>query len=200
MKKIYFENFSQRKRVNFVNSLSGFKSANLVGTKSGEGITNLAMMSSAVHIGADPALIALVIRPDTVRRDTLENIRETKYATMNHVSVQFFQKGHQTSARYPGQVSEFDATGLKELYLDDFYAPFVEQSKLKYSLKLQEEKKIEINETNLLILEIMSVYLEEQYILEEGQVDLEAMETVTVSSLNSYHRTDLLERLPYAKA
>ena len=42
-----------RYRVFFVNSLSGFKSANLIGTASPDGIHNLCMVSSVVHIGSN---------------------------------------------------------------------------------------------------------------------------------------------------
>ena len=52
-----------RRRGAFVNSLSGFKSANLVGTANAQCHTNVATMSSALHLGSNPPLLALVIRP-----------------------------------------------------------------------------------------------------------------------------------------
>ena len=45
-----------RRRAAFMNSVSGFKSANLVGTVNAKGQTNLAIMSSAVHLGSSPPL------------------------------------------------------------------------------------------------------------------------------------------------
>ena len=45
---------TSRQRATLVNSLSGFKSANLVGTADAAGSTNLAIMSSAVHLGSHP--------------------------------------------------------------------------------------------------------------------------------------------------
>lgn len=45
-----------RHRVAFANSLSGFKSANLDGTANEQVRTNLAIMSSAVHLGSSPLL------------------------------------------------------------------------------------------------------------------------------------------------
>jgi hypothetical protein len=41
-------------RVKLINSLSGFKSANLIGTINKKGITNLALFSSVIHVGANP--------------------------------------------------------------------------------------------------------------------------------------------------
>ena len=44
-------------RINLINSCSGYKSANLIGTKSVDGITNVAIFSSVTHIGSNPALL-----------------------------------------------------------------------------------------------------------------------------------------------
>ena len=41
----------------FINSLSGFKSANLVGTSDATQNSNLAIVSSVVHLGANPPLL-----------------------------------------------------------------------------------------------------------------------------------------------
>ena len=42
-------NMDNRHRVNFINSLSGYKSANLIGTSSRKNEDNLAIVSSVVH-------------------------------------------------------------------------------------------------------------------------------------------------------
>lgn len=48
-------NLEDRKRVSLINSLSGFKSLNLIGTiNNNQGQTNLAIFNSVVHIGANP--------------------------------------------------------------------------------------------------------------------------------------------------
>ena len=65
------------KRLRLMNSITGIKSANLIGTISESGNTNVAIFSSVVHLGSDPALIGFVMRPDNnVKRDTLNNILE----------------------------------------------------------------------------------------------------------------------------
>lgn len=90
----------KRYRATFVNSLSGFKSANLLGTSDTNQQTNLCIVSSVFHLGANPALMGVIIRPDTVPRDTLENIRATGFYTLNHVQKEMIVAAHQTSARY----------------------------------------------------------------------------------------------------
>lgn len=59
-----------RDRARFINSLSGFKSANLIATQDKQGKTNVAMFSSVVHLGASPALVGFVMRPDNNDRHT----------------------------------------------------------------------------------------------------------------------------------
>ena len=57
-------------RINLINSCTGYKSANLIGTKSSKGILNVAVFSSITHMGSNPPLLGFVIRPITVNRDT----------------------------------------------------------------------------------------------------------------------------------
>lgn len=194
-----FNEFETRKRAKFINSLSGFKSANLIGTISQDGKTNLSIVSSVFHLGASPALLGMIIRPDISPRHTLDNIRSEKYFTLNHVNKEIYERAHQTSARYPREISEFDACGLSQEYLESFPAPFVKESSVKLSMKLVREVPIIENGTHMLISSIESVWIPESSMNEEGHIDIESINTICVSGLDSYHETKLLRRLPYAK-
>ena len=92
------DGLAQRYRANLVNSLSGFKSATLVGTTNGVA-NNLAIVSSIVHVGANPPLIGMIMRPHTVVRDTLSNIKQQGFYSLNHVSIDWVDKAHQTFRR-----------------------------------------------------------------------------------------------------
>ena len=70
------QEFEHLYKINLVNSLSGYKSANLIGTLSKEGKENLAVFSSVVHLGSSPPILGFILRPTTVPRDTYKNIRE----------------------------------------------------------------------------------------------------------------------------
>jgi flavin reductase (DIM6/NTAB) family NADH-FMN oxidoreductase RutF len=182
-----------------VNSLSGFKSANLIGTISKTGQTNLAIISSVVHLGASPALVGFIMRPNSAERHTLEYIQETKHYTINQVSDSFWRAAHQTSARYAKNECEFVKTGLKKMFIDSVDAPFVSESRLKYSLALQEIIPIPLNNTLLVIGEITNILCDDTIIGEDGYIDIELLGTVTISGLDSYHTTQRLSRLDYAK-
>lgn len=187
-----------RHRVHFINSLSGYKSANLVGTADANGTTNLAIISSVVHLGADPALVAFVNRPHTAERNTLDNIYSSGCYTLNHVAKDFFEEAHHTSARYPAGVSEFNQTGLTEHY-GSLKAPYVAQSPIKLGLEFREKIDIKLNGTVLIIGEIIEVILDDSLIATDGKIDLATSQTVAVSGLDEYHLAHSLGRLAYAK-
>lgn len=186
-------------RVNFINSLSGFKSSNLVGTADKDGNTNLAVFSSAVHLGADPALIGLVSRPRSVERHSVENMLETGVYTINHVHRKILAQAHQTSARYDRGISEFHAVGLTPEFRHAFAAPFVMEARLSIAMKLLECKHIEINDTEFIIGEIQEVLMREDVVQTDGYVDIEQLGTVAATGLDSYHLTERIGRLSYAK-
>lgn len=186
-------------RAKFINSLSGFKSANLISTQSVDGDTNLAIFSSVVHLGASPALVGFVMRPDNGDRHTLNNIVSSKQYTINQISKEFYQAAHQTSARYLAQQSEFELSGLTEEYIDNVTAPFVKESRLKYALTLEDILPIAANNTQLVIGKITHILCENAVIQQDGYIDIETLETVSISGLDSYHSNSRLSRLSYAK-
>ena len=201
MKKMYslddILHLDKRFRTQLINSLSGFKSANLIGTAAENGRTNLAIFSSVVHVGANPPLVGMISRPHSVPRHTLENILETGYYTINQVHQSIVEKAHQTSARYDG--SEFEAVQLTPEYIDDFSAPYVKESIIKMGLQLEEVVDIKLNGTKFIIGKIIQLIVPDSFINEDGKINIEQAKTVAVSGLDTYHTTQELVRLPYAK-
>ncbi|GHG06362.1 flavin reductase family protein [Thalassotalea marina] len=193
------DSFEQRYRAKLVNSLSGFKSANLIGTKCKAGIENLSIVSSVFHLGANPPLVGMINRPDTVRRDTLSNIKANQEFSINHVNAKIWQQAHQCSARYDKTISEFEAVGLKPQYINNFNCPFVHESEVKYGVSLIEIVDIKHNGTTMIVGEIQDIFVNEKALLDDGFIDIELLETIAVSSLDSYHLTTKLGRLAYAK-
>lgn len=197
--KTDLEQFDDRFRALFINSLSGFKSANLVGTCDPNKQSNLCIVSSVVHLGSKPPLLSMIIRPHSVPRDTLENILATGVYTLNHVHTGICDKSHQTSARYERLASEFAAVGLQEEWKPGFPAPFVAESRIKLGMELREHHHLAINGTEMLIGEIVFVEVPDECIADDGYVAVDQAETVAISSLDTYHQTNLLAHLSYAK-
>ncbi len=186
-------------RGNFINSLSGFKSASLIGTINPQAIPNLAIFSNIVHIGADPALIGFINRPRESAPHTLSNIESTGVYTINHIHHSFIEKAHQTSAKYLEAESEFEKVGLTPQWQENMKAPFVLESKIKYALELAEIIPIPNNNTFLVIGTITQVLVHEDIIGTDGFLSIEKAGTVASLGLDGYYRTDLLARFAYAK-
>ncbi|MCC5854344.1 MAG: flavin reductase family protein [Idiomarina sp.] len=192
-------NLPSRYRARLVNSLSGFKSANLIGTANSRHEPNVAIVSSVVHLGASPPLLGMVMRPATVRRDTLNNIRETQVWTVNAVTDKIFTQAHQTAASYPADTSEFSAVGLTPHWTDEFAAPAVAESPLSMGLKLVDILPIRHNGTEFVIGEIDWLHIRGDALLPDGYLDIEALGLVAVSGLDGYHQTQKHARLSYAE-
>ena len=99
-------------RIRLINAASGIKPANLIGTIDNQGNTNLAIFSSVTHIGSNPPLLGLIMRPiGEIPRHTYSNINENGYYTINHIHPGFTDKAHYTSAIFKKEISEFDRCG-----------------------------------------------------------------------------------------
>jgi flavin reductase (DIM6/NTAB) family NADH-FMN oxidoreductase RutF len=192
-------NMEKQERVHFANSLGGFKSVGLIGTQNNKNQTNLAIVDSILHIGSNPPLFGMVFRPGVVARHTLENILETGFYTINHINEKIHKQAHQTSAKYDRDCSEFDVTGLTPEYKNNFFAPFVKESKVQLAMEFKEKITLSINNTVLIIGEVKDVYFPKDCLQKDGFLDIEKAESITCSGLDSYHNTTQVSRLSYAK-
>ncbi len=187
-------------RANFINSLTGFKSVSLIGTINAQGIPNLGMFSSIVHIGSDPALIGFINRPVAAAPHTLANIKANGLYTVNHIHPSFIDKAHQTSAKYPDEVNEFTEVGLTEDYIDGIHVPFVKESPIKYLLSLKEIVPITLNATFLVIGQLEQVLMDPALQpTSDGFLHLDQAGSICSNGLDAYYNTELIDRYDYAK-
>jgi flavin reductase (DIM6/NTAB) family NADH-FMN oxidoreductase RutF len=197
--KSEIEQLEQRYRTAFINSLAGFRQAVLIGTKAVDEKTNLAIFNSLIHLGAQPALFGLMSRPDSVQRDTLQNIMETKAYTLNFIQAPQYKKAHQTSARYAKGVSEFEQVGFTPVYHSGFRPPFVEEAVVKIAMKFEESIPITINGTILIIGSILHIDLDDRMVGDDGFIDLSSSDVLISQGLDAYFSSTEIGRLPYAK-
>jgi flavin reductase (DIM6/NTAB) family NADH-FMN oxidoreductase RutF len=193
------QQMEKRYRATLINSLPGFKCLQLVGTISENGHSNLGIFNSIFHLGASPALLGMIFRPESEDHDTLQNIKRNGVYTFNNVNESFYQKAHQTSARYASGCSEFVECGLTEYFIPEFEAPFVAESSIKIAMQLKEIIPITANNTTMLIGEIAHILLNENLIETDGNVNHQKAQTITVSGLDSYFNVNAIGRLTYAK-
>ena len=193
------QNFDKIYRLNLINSITGYKSANLIATQSARGDSNLAVFSSITHLGSDPALLGFILRPTTVPRHTYSNLKETGWFTVNHISADVIEDAHHTSAKYPTEVSEFDQTQLEVEYKEDQSCPFVKNAPVQILCSYLNEYPIAENGTILIVGKMNTIYVESQMVQEDGWVQLDKGKVVSINGLDGYALPQLLDRFEYAR-
>jgi len=180
------ETFDHLYRINLINSCSGYKSANLLGTKSSDGIENVAVFSSVTHIGSNPPMLGFFCRPTTVSRNTYDNLKNTGFYTINHIHEAILEDAHHTSAKYDSSISEFDKTQLISEYKKEFHAPFVKDAPLQLAMEFVEEYHIKANDTILVIGQIIGLHVEDEYIQGDGFINLSKANVAAINGLDGY--------------
>ena len=187
------------KKINLINSCSGYKSANLIGTISKDGITNVAVFSSITHLGSNPPTLGFILRPTTVPRDTYKNILESGVFTINHIFEDIIEDAHHTSAKYEEAISEFDITSLEDEYYNDCIAPFVKGSPVQMEMKFIEEYHIKSNNVIHIIAEIKNLYVKDDILNEDGFLDLAKGKVAAINGLDAYAIANNNTRFSYQR-
>jgi flavin reductase (DIM6/NTAB) family NADH-FMN oxidoreductase RutF len=187
-------------RLRMINAITGIKPANLIGTQDDAGHHNLAVFSSVVHLGSDPALIGFILRPyGEVPRHTWQNIQATGHYTINHIPESYTQQSHYTSAKFPVEISEFERCGFSPEFVSGINAPFVRESSLKMGLSFLSATEIPLNGTTLVIGKIIHLTIPDEFIDPAGELDLQMAQSTGISGLNTYYRLEKIGQYPYAR-
>lgn len=186
-------------RINLINSCSGFKSANLLGTISEDGITNVAVFSSVTHLGSNPPTLGFILRPTTVPRNTHKNLKDLGYFTINHIWEDIFEDAHHTSAKYPDNISEFDMTNLEPEFKGEFKAPFVKNAPVQMSMKFVEEIYVPSNNVMLVVAQIQELYVKDELLEKDGLINLSKGNVATINGLDTYAIPKFKKQLSYQR-
>jgi flavin reductase (DIM6/NTAB) family NADH-FMN oxidoreductase RutF len=186
-------------RINLINSCSGFKSANLLGSISINGNPNVAIFSSVTHLGSSPPTLGFILRPTTVPRDTYKNIKEFGVFTINHIWEDVIEDAHHTSAKYPEGISEFNMTNLESEFKGKFEAPFVKNAPVQMSMKFIEEIYVPSNDVMLIVAQIQELYVQDKLLQEDGLINLSKGNIVTINGLDTYGVPKFKKQLSYQR-
>ena len=186
-------------RINLINSITGYKSANLLGTISKKGVENVAIFSSVTHLGSNPALLSFFVRPNVVPRNTYKNIKEKKIFTVNHISKDKIGDAHHTSAKYDEDISEFDKTSFQSEYKNNWKAPFVKDSAVQLGCKYLNEYYLKENGCSMIVASIEIIFIKEGLLQNDGWVELSKGDVVTVNGLDAYALPKTINRFKYAR-
>lgn len=188
------------KRLTLINAITGIKPANVIGTISPQGICNLAIFSSVVHLGSNLALLGFILRPvgEDTPGHTYRNLLATKQYTINQINSNFIENAHYTSAKFETNVSEFEQCRLTPEFIDKFTAPFVQESSMKIGMRFIEEIPIKINNTRMIIGEVEHLIFKDKAVDENGLLNLEELDAIGISGLDTYYSLKKIKSLSYA--
>ncbi len=192
-------NLNKIYRINLINSCSGFKSANLLGTISEEGITNVAVFSSVTHLGSSPPTLGFILRPTTVPRNTHKNLKDLGHFTINHIWEAIIEDAHHTSAKYADEISEFDMTNLEPEFKGAHKAPFVKDVPVQMSMKFIEEIYVPSNDVMLIVAQIEELYVKDELLENDGLINLSKGNVATINGLDTYAIPKFKKQLSYQK-
>ncbi len=193
------EHLPSRQRANLINTISGYKSANLIATRSSQGATNLAIFNSVIHLGSNPSLLGFVLRPLTVQRHTYENLKATSYYTINAITQDMYREAHHTSAKYAENESEFSMTSFTESYKDGFEVPYVQQSPIQIGCRYVNEYEIKENGCLLLVGKVEHIYVAPGLLHDDHWAQLDRAKIMSVTGIDGYALPQLEDRLAYAR-
>ena len=193
------EGLSKIYRLNLINSVTGYKSAHLIGSISPSGDENLAVFSSIIHLGSNPALIGFILRPKTVPRNSHANMKSTGVFTLNAISSNQIEDAHHTSAKYPDNISEFDQTNLEPEIKEGWKAPYVKGAQIQIGCSYVNEYLIKENDTILVIGNREHLFIEEQLLGKDGWIQLDKGDIVSINGLDGYAIPTLIKRFEYAR-
>tara|TARA_B100001142_G_scaffold242930_1_gene242061 strand:+ start:3046 stop:3690 length:645 start_codon:yes stop_codon:yes gene_type:complete len=200
LNKIEICKLNKIKRINLINSVTGIKPVLLVGTKCRVGITNLGIFSSMVHISSKPPLIGFFVRCNKhIIRNTFDNIINQKVYTLNHIHSSNVKEAHYTSIKFDKDISEFEKCNFTEHYIEDFSAPFVKESEIRFGMRLKEIVDLKSSRSKLLVGEVENIFIKDSFLEEDFTLNLADSNSVSISGLNHYYTNKKLVTLPYAR-
>ena len=187
-------------RGNLINSVTGYKGANLLATRSKEGVDNVAIFSSVTHLGSNPALFSFIQRPlGHGVGHTYENLKETGHITLNHINSALVDRAHQSSAKYDSSISEFEQLGIEKLHRESINTPFVKDAPIQIAAQYESEYYIKENKCIMVLCRITDIFIKEGIQLEDGWLNLEKAGSIAINGLDGYATGTIQKRLSYAK-
>lgn len=113
-----WSNWDDRYRAQFFNSLYGGRLLALLGTEK-DGKVNLCPVSQIVHVGASPPSLGILLRPESDRHQTRQNLSTGCPISLHWMPSDELLNAHQCSAAYPPEQSEADVVGWTYLPLPE---------------------------------------------------------------------------------
>ncbi len=147
-----------------------------IGTKSKDGVNNLAPYSFFNAISDSPKLVMF---SSTGRKDSQTNIEETGVFTCSLAGYDLLQQMNMSSAAASADIDEFTLAGLTAVPGELVDAPYVGEAFAVLECKLVEVKPLkgldgEASESTMIIGQVVGIHIRDEAI-REGRLDMAAV-------------------------
>jgi flavin reductase (DIM6/NTAB) family NADH-FMN oxidoreductase RutF len=151
------------------------------GTRSKDGINNLAPFSFYNAFSSTPPIVGFspIPRLDGRRKDTLQNVIDSKCFTLSCVSYKLVQQMSKSSALLEPEEDEFDYAGLEPVEATTINAPYVKDAMLVFECELNQIVSFGDQEGsgNLILGQIKYIKIDDD-IYNDGYVNFEKLDPV----------------------
>ena len=148
-----------------------------VGTRSAEGVDNLAPFSYFNGVCTEPPILSISVARGRkgILKDTAKNIFDNEVLSVSIVSVSDLPAMHQSSAPYPPDQSEFEALKLDALACDTI--DVLRPAAAKVSMECRLHQAIDLESTHLILARIVAFHIADG-LFRDGIVDPQALDPV----------------------
>ena len=165
-----------------------------VSTINAEGRPNLAAFSFFTVISANPPVVCfspMVRSSDGKRKDTLNNIEQTREFVVNIVSEDFAAQMNQTAPEFPPEVNEFEVSGLTPIPSDLVKPPRVKESRIQMECRLHQVIHVSDKPLggSLVMGEVVRFHLADELEIESLRIDPSKLHAIGRMGGPTYART-----------
>ncbi len=170
------------------------------GTRSADGVDNLAPFSYFMGVSTRPPSLAISVARHTDGRlkDSAQNILESGVFTVSIVPFSYAAQMNQCAAKWPAEVSEFEACGLTSVMGERVKAPRPAEALASMECKLVHAH--DLGSTHLLVGEVLLYHLDERIVVEDERghtvVDAQALDPICRLGSKDYARLQQIFSLP----
>lgn len=151
------------------------------GTRSKNGINNLAPFSFYNCFSSNPPILGFSTLPrvDGRKKDTLQNIEDTRCFTLNCVSHKFMKEMSRSAALLEPEEDEFVYAGLQPAEATHIAAPYVADALLVYECTLHDIVRLGSGpgSGSLILGQVRYVHIQDG-LYQNGRIDFEKLDPV----------------------
>lgn len=151
------------------------------GTRSVDGVNNLAPFSFYNCFSSNPPIVGFSVMPraDGRRKDTLQNIEDSRCFTLNCVSHRFMKEMSRSAALLEPDDDEFEYARLEPAEGAHVAAPYVKEALLVYECTLHDIVRLGSGpgSGNLILGQVRYVHVRDE-LYQNGRIDFETLDPV----------------------